>query len=116
VAAIRPGFRTWPWRWSSATASTAESSTALFPDADVRAFFQRLAVDADMQHEGRVFWNDIVAPTQQAREEALERAFGDRLRVIQVEPRAVGYGYRDTPDAIYPHIRHWLDELSRAGS
>jgi pimeloyl-ACP methyl ester carboxylesterase len=104
------------WEQILGLARLAENSTALFPDPHVRAYFQRLAVDVEMQHQGRVFWNDIVAPAQHAREQALERAFGDRLRVIRVEPRAVGYGYRDTPDAIHPYIRHWLDELSRAGS
>jgi imidazolonepropionase-like amidohydrolase/pimeloyl-ACP methyl ester carboxylesterase len=99
------------WEQVLGLARLAETSTALFPDADVRAYFQRLAVDIDMQRQGRVFWHDVVAPAQQAREQALERAFGDRLRVIQVEPRAVGYGYRDAPDVIYPHIRQWLDEL-----
>jgi imidazolonepropionase-like amidohydrolase/pimeloyl-ACP methyl ester carboxylesterase len=99
------------WEQVLALARLAETSTALFPDADVRAYFQRLAVDVDMQHQGRVFWNDIVAPAQHAREQALERAFGDRLRVVQVEPRAVGYGYRVAPDAIDSHIRQWLDEL-----
>jgi imidazolonepropionase-like amidohydrolase/pimeloyl-ACP methyl ester carboxylesterase len=99
------------WEQVLGLARLAETSTALFPDADVRAYFQRLAVDVDMQHQGRVFWHDVVAPAQQAREQALERALGDRLRVIRVEPRAVGYGYRDAPDVLYPHLRQWLDEL-----
>jgi pimeloyl-ACP methyl ester carboxylesterase len=79
------------WEQVLGLARLAESSAALFPDADVRTYFQRLAVDVDMQRQGRVFWHDVVAPAQQAREQALERAFGDRLRVVQVEPRAVGY-------------------------
>jgi hypothetical protein len=80
------------WEQVLGLARLAQTSTSLFPDADVQAYFQQLAVDVDMQHHGHVFWSDIVAPAQQAREQALERAFGDRLRVIQVQPRAVGYG------------------------
>jgi pimeloyl-ACP methyl ester carboxylesterase len=104
----------WPddmWDEILGLAGFAERSAALFPDPRIRAYFQQLATDEAMQEQGRVFWRDIVSPSLRAHRDAVERAFGDRLRLVPVEPRAIGYGYRDTPEVIAPHIRRFLDEV-----
>jgi uncharacterized protein (TIGR02246 family) len=84
---------------------------AFFPDSLAAAYFQRLAADEEMQERGRFFWRDTVEPAQRAAEAAFHRAFGDALRTVPVEARAIGYGYRDAPDLIYPHIRQFLRDV-----
>jgi hypothetical protein len=72
------------------------------------AVFALLALQAQV----RAVYRDLVAPAHRAAEERFRRAFGERLRVIPLEERAIGYGYREAPDLIEPHIRRFLDEVS----
>jgi proline iminopeptidase len=101
------------WEQIVEFARFAGRSPALFPDPVARAYFERLAADEEMQERGRVFWREVVVPAQRAAEEAFHRAFGNVLRTAAVESRAIGYGYRDAPELIYPHIRAFLDEAAR---
>jgi pimeloyl-ACP methyl ester carboxylesterase/ketosteroid isomerase-like protein len=96
------------WEQLVEFARLAGRNPVLFPDAVARTYFERLAADEEMQERGRTFWHEVVEPVQRAAEEAFHRAFGGSLRTVPVEGRAIGYGYRDAPDVIYPHIRQFL--------
>lgn len=82
------------------------------PDSATRAYFLRLARDEAAQAEVRGVYRDLVAPAHRAADERFRRAFGDHLRLIPLEERAIGYGYREAPELIEPHIRRFLDEVS----
>jgi uncharacterized protein (TIGR02246 family) len=99
------------WEQLIEFAGFADRIPALFPDSLARAYFERLAADVEMQERGKAFWRDTVEPVQRAAEEAFHRAFGGVLRTAPVEARAIGYGYRDAPDLIEPHIRAFLTEV-----
>jgi pimeloyl-ACP methyl ester carboxylesterase len=99
------------WEQIIGFAGLAGRNPVLFPDSIARMYFERLAVDEEMQERGRFFWRDTVEPAQRATEAAFHRAFGDVLRTVPVDGRAIGYGYRDAPDLIYPHIRQFLRDL-----
>jgi pimeloyl-ACP methyl ester carboxylesterase len=99
------------WEQIVEFAAFADRSPALVPDPVARTYFERLAADEEMQERGRVFWRETVEPAQRAAEEAFHRAFGGALRTVPVERRAIGYGYRDAPDTIEPHIRAFLEEV-----
>jgi uncharacterized protein (TIGR02246 family) len=81
-------------------------------DSVAHAWYQRLLADEEMQARGRAFWRDVVGPAAHANGEAFQRAFGDRLRRVPVARRAIGYGYRDAPELIEPHIRRFLEDLA----
>jgi pimeloyl-ACP methyl ester carboxylesterase/ketosteroid isomerase-like protein len=93
--------------------ASVPEAAPLFPDTLARQYFERLAADEEMQERGRSFWREVVEPVQRAAEEGFYRAFGGSLRTVAVESRAIGYGYRDAPDAISPHIRQFLHEVWR---
>ncbi|HUE77451.1 MAG TPA: DUF4440 domain-containing protein, partial [Longimicrobiales bacterium] len=82
------------------------------PDSATRAYFLRLASDDAAQAEVRAVYRDLVAPAHHAANERFRRAFGDHLRLITLEERAIGYGYREAPELIEPHIRRFLEEVS----
>jgi parallel beta-helix repeat protein len=107
------GNRTEESEWEQLVefAHFAGRNPGLFPDAEARTYFERLAADEEMQERGRTFWRDIVVPAQLAGEAAFHRAFSGSLRTVPLESRAIGYGYRDAPDAIDPHIRTFFAEV-----
>jgi proline-specific peptidase len=101
------------WEQLVEFARFAGRSPALFPDPVARTYFQRLAGDEELQERGRTFWRDTVVPAQRTAEEAFHRAFGSVQWTVRVESRAIGYGYRDAPELIYPHIRAFLHDIGR---
>jgi pimeloyl-ACP methyl ester carboxylesterase len=82
------------------------------PDSATRAYFLRLASDEAAQADLRAVYRDLVAPAHRAAEERFRRAFGEQLRMVPVEGRAIGYGYREAPGLIDPHIRRFLEQVS----
>jgi parallel beta-helix repeat protein len=82
------------------------------PDSATRAYFLRLASDEAAQADLRAVHRDLVAPAHRQANERFRRAFGQYLRLVPVESRAFGYGYREAPDVIEPHMRRFLEEVS----
>jgi pimeloyl-ACP methyl ester carboxylesterase len=83
---------------------------AAIEDAEARAYFQRLVADEAMQAEIADYWAEKVVRAEQANWAAFRRAYGERLRVVELDVPAVsGYEYRTAPDLIEPHIRRFLD-------
>jgi hypothetical protein len=71
------------------------------------------AVAADAQDVLRALYRDRVGPAFRAADNRYRRAFGEHLRMVPVDARAIGYGYREAPDLIEPYIREFLDEVQR---
>jgi hypothetical protein len=82
------------------------------PDPVARDYFVRLSSDPVAQDELRALYRDRVGPAFQGADDRFRRAFGEQLRMVQVEGRAIGYGYHDAPDLIEPHIRRFLEDVS----
>jgi hypothetical protein len=85
---------------------------AAIEDAEARAYFQRLVVDATMQDEIERYWSEGIVPAERANWTAFRRAFGQNLRVVELDVPAIsGYEYKTAPDLIEPHIRRFLDDV-----
>jgi pimeloyl-ACP methyl ester carboxylesterase len=79
---------------------------------EAQAYFQRLAADPAMQAEVARFWSENVMGPERANWAAFRRAFGERLRVVELDvPDISGYEYRTAPDLIEPYIRRFLDSV-----
>jgi uncharacterized protein (TIGR02246 family) len=100
------------WQGDLALARRVAADPLSAPDSLARAFYLRLAADAELQEDVRAVYRDLVAPAAETAETAFRRAFGERLHIVPVDDHALVYGYRDAPDLIYPHIRDFLDEVS----
>jgi pimeloyl-ACP methyl ester carboxylesterase/ketosteroid isomerase-like protein len=100
------------WETELARARWVADDPAMFGDSVSREFYLRLASDERLQESVRVLYRDFVAPRYRAVEETFASAFGSCLRLAPVEARGIGYGYRDAPDMIYPHIRRFLDDVN----
>jgi parallel beta-helix repeat protein len=95
------------------------AGTYQIPDSVSRSYFERLAADSDMQQEVRAAWNTDMAAPMIANEQAFARAFGENLRIVQLDvplmdgvPVVTGYEYRDSPDLIEADIRQFLAEMT----
>jgi parallel beta-helix repeat protein len=102
-------------------AELVEAGTLQIPDSVARSYFERLAEDADMQREVRAAWNSVVAAPMIANEQAFARAFGENLRIVQLDvplmdgvPVVTGYEYRDAPDLIEADIGQFLADITDA--
>jgi pimeloyl-ACP methyl ester carboxylesterase len=82
------------------------------PDSATRAYFLRLASDEAAQEALQAVHRDLVAPAYRQASERFRRAFGEQLRTVPVEGRAIGYGYREAPEVIGPHMRRFLAEVA----
>jgi pimeloyl-ACP methyl ester carboxylesterase len=79
---------------------------------EARAYFQRLAADTAMQAEMARYWSEEVMLPERANWAAFRRAFGERLRVVELDVHSIsGYEYRTAPGLIEPHIRRFLDDV-----
>jgi pimeloyl-ACP methyl ester carboxylesterase len=79
---------------------------------EARAYFQRLVVDAAMQDEIERYWTEGIVPAERANWTAFRRAFGQNLRVVELDVPAIsGYEYKTAPDLIEMHIRRFLDDV-----
>jgi pimeloyl-ACP methyl ester carboxylesterase len=87
-------------------------------DPEARAYFQRLVVDAAMQDEIERYWLEGILPAERANWTAFRRAFGQNLRVVELDVPAIsGYEYKTAPDLIEIHIRRFLNDIGvRRGS
>ena len=82
-------------------------------NSGARAYFHRLAGDDKLQSEVQRYHEQVILPSVLASQQEFKRAFGDNLKVVQLDvPLVTGYAYRDSPDVIYPHIRLFLKNLS----
>jgi len=81
-------------------------------DPEVRAYFERLAMDEAMQAEVARFYAERVAPVERENWRAFKRAFGERLQMVELEtPVVTGYEYKAAPDLIEPDIRLFLERV-----
>jgi parallel beta-helix repeat protein len=99
------------WQGDVQYARRVSAGELSVPDPATRAYFLRLASDEAAQAELQAVHRDLVAPAYRQASERFRRAFGQNLRLIPVESRAFGYGYREAPDLIEPHIRLFLEEV-----
>jgi parallel beta-helix repeat protein len=83
------------------------------PDPVSREYFVRLSSDPGAQDVLRALYRDRVGPAFRAGNDRFRRTFGEHLRMVPVDGRAIGYGYREAPDLIAPHLRGFLDEVQR---
>jgi hypothetical protein len=85
---------------------------------EARAYFHRLVADTAMQAEMARYWSEEVMLPERANWAAFRRAFGERLRVVELDVHSIsGYEYRTAPALIEPHIRRFLDDVgARRGS
>jgi pimeloyl-ACP methyl ester carboxylesterase/ketosteroid isomerase-like protein len=100
-------------------AALVADGTLQVPDSVARSYFERLAEDSDMQREVRAAWNTAMAAPMIVNEQAFARAFGENLRIVQLDvpliegvPVVTGYEYRDSPDLIESDIRRFLAEMT----
>jgi parallel beta-helix repeat protein len=100
------------WETDLGIARWVADDPGMVGDAVSREFFLKLASDEQLQESVRVLYRDFVAPRYRAVERAFASAFGSCLRLAPVEATGIGYGYRDAPDMIYPHIRRFLDDVN----
>jgi pimeloyl-ACP methyl ester carboxylesterase len=92
--------------------SFRDERLAAIQHPEARAYFQRLAADAEMQAEVARYWSEEIMPAERANWSAFRRTFGERLRVVELDvPTITGYEYRTAPGLIEPHIRRFLDEV-----
>jgi parallel beta-helix repeat protein len=93
--------------------SFRDEQLARIEDAEVRAYFQRLAGDEAMQAEVERFFAERVTPGELENWAAFKRAFGERLRVVELDvPVVTGYEYKIAPEMIEPHIRRFLQDVA----
>lgn len=79
---------------------------------EARAYFQRLVADTAMQAEMARYWSEEVMLPERANWAAFRRAFGERLRVVELDVHSIsGYEYRTAPGLIELHIRRFLDDV-----
>ncbi|HUG39837.1 MAG TPA: DUF4440 domain-containing protein, partial [Longimicrobiales bacterium] len=100
------------WEMDLEYARWVAAGELVVPDSATRAWFLRLARDEAAQAEVRAVYRDLVAPAHHAADERFRLALGEHLRVIPLGERAIGYGYREEPELIEPHIRRFLREVS----
>jgi pimeloyl-ACP methyl ester carboxylesterase len=86
-----------------------DAQLASIEDLEARAYFQRLAADEGMQAEMARYWAERIQPASDANWASFRRAFGGRLRVVELD--VPGWMYLMAPDLIEPHIRRFLDDL-----
>jgi pimeloyl-ACP methyl ester carboxylesterase len=86
-----------------------DEQLASIEDPEARAYFQRLAADEGMQAEMARYWAERIQPASDANWAAFRRAFGERLRVVELD--VPGWIYIMAPDLIEPHIRRFLDDV-----
>jgi pimeloyl-ACP methyl ester carboxylesterase len=91
-----------------------DAQLASIEDLEARAYFQRLAADEEMQAEMARYWTERIQPAREANWAAFRRAFGERLRVVELA--VPGWLYVMTPALIEPHIRLFLDDVARGES
>jgi pimeloyl-ACP methyl ester carboxylesterase len=99
------------WERELGIARWVADDPGMFPDSASREFYRKLASDEELQESVRILYRDFVAPRHRAVEQAFANAFASGLTLAPVEATGIGYGYRDAPDIIYPHIRRFLDEV-----
>jgi pimeloyl-ACP methyl ester carboxylesterase len=87
-----------------------DAQLASIEDPEARAYFQRLAADEGMQAEMARYWAERIQPASEANWASFQRAFGERLRVVELD--VPGWIYIMAPDLIEPHIRHFLEKVS----
>jgi pimeloyl-ACP methyl ester carboxylesterase len=104
------------WETELGIARWVADDPGMFPDSASREFYRKLASDEELQESVRILYRDFVAPRYRAVEQAFANAFGSGLTLASVEATGIGYGYRDAPDMIYPHIRRFLDEVIERGT
>jgi hypothetical protein len=100
------------WQGDVQHARRVSAGELSVPDSATRAYFLRLASDDTAQAELRAVHRDLVTPAYRAANERFRRAFGEHLRLVSTESRAIGYGYRQAPELIEPHIRRFLEEVN----
>lgn len=92
--------------------SVPEGKEDWFEDSEARAFFERLADDESLQQRVQTAWEEQVVPAFLENEKAFKRAFGDDLRVVQLDvPFVTGYAYMNAPERIVQPIRDFLNEV-----
>jgi pimeloyl-ACP methyl ester carboxylesterase len=92
-----------------------DAQLASIEDPEARAYFQRLAADEGMQAEMARYWAERIQPASQANWAAFRRAFGEHLRVVELD--VPGWIYVMAPDLIEPHVRRFLNDVgARRGS
>lgn len=90
----------------------SEVGTDWITDPEAKAFFERAVADQAFRDEVRQSWEEAVVPAVRAREDVFRAAFGEHLRVVELDiPFVTGYQYLDEPDLIEPHIRRFLGDL-----
>jgi CubicO group peptidase (beta-lactamase class C family)/pimeloyl-ACP methyl ester carboxylesterase len=82
---------------------------ASIEDPEARAYFQRLAADEGMQAEMARYYAQRIQPANVANRAAFRRAFGERLRVVELD--VPGHVYVMAPALIEPYIRTFLDDV-----
>ena len=93
----------------------AREGSGFIPDSLARAYFERLAVDSGLQTQVRTLWADLVPPKTAADAAVFNRAFGDHLQTVRLNvPFVTGYEYSTAPDLLYPHIRLFLEQVSKS--
>lgn len=98
-------------------ARASQVGTDWITDPEAKAFFDRALTDEAFRDEVRKGWEEAVVPAHRAREDAFRAAFGEHLRVVELDvPFVTGYQYLDEPELIEPHIRRFLEEVSQTAS
>jgi pimeloyl-ACP methyl ester carboxylesterase len=82
---------------------------ASIENPEARTYFQRLAADEGMQAEMARYYAERIQPASVANWAAFRRAFGERLRVVELD--FPGWVYIMAPALIEPHIRRFLDDV-----
>lgn len=110
-----PGFSIQPAHFRRILADEAfrRAQLDLISDPDARAYFHRLAEDAELQADVQNYHEQVVLPSVLASQDTFRQAFGDNVDVVQLDvPLVTGYAYRDSPELILPHIRLFLRQFN----
>lgn len=113
VTSDEPSYREGTQPPPIAFAQAAAQGEFTIEDSLAQAYFERLAVDEELQERVWAFHREVFIPTMQGQERAFRRAFGDHLRLVRLDrPEVSGYEYIAEPELIEPHVRKFLDEVS----
>ena len=109
-----PGFSIQPAHFRRMIADEAYryAQLDLIADKDARAYFRRLAEDAEFQADVQRHHQQVILPAILASQDKFKQAFGNKIDVVELDvPLVTGYAYRDSPELILPHIQLFLGKI-----